>query len=59
MRRGESRSHRQGERSARPEKLAGIADDQFKMGVLLNDGTETMPLGDRIWAARLSSLWGN
>ncbi|HEY9279222.1 MAG TPA: DUF4143 domain-containing protein, partial [Eoetvoesiella sp.] len=41
------------------KKLAGIAGDQFRMGVLLYDGTETMPLGDRIWAAPLSSLWGN
>lgn len=40
------------------KKLARIAGDQFKMGVLLYDGTETMPLGDRIWAAPLSSLWG-
>jgi len=40
------------------KKLAGIAGEQFKMGVLFYDGTETMPLGDRIWAAPLSTLWG-
>ncbi len=40
-------------------KLAGIAGTRFKMGVLLYDGTETMPLGDGIWAAPLSSLWGS
>ena len=40
------------------KKLAGVAGDQFKMGVLLYDGTETMPLGDRLWAAPLSTLWG-
>lgn len=39
-------------------KLAGLAGNKFKMGVLLYDGTETMPLGERIWAAPLSSLWG-
>ena len=39
-------------------KLASVAGDQFKMGVLLYDGTEMMPLGDRLWAAPLSSLWG-
>ena len=39
-------------------KLAALAGDQFKMGVLLYDGAETLPLGDRIWAAPLSSLWG-
>lgn len=41
------------------KKLAGVAGDQFKMGVLLYDGTETMPLGDRLWAAPLSTLWGH
>jgi len=41
------------------KKLAGIAGKQFKMGVLLYDGTETMTLGDGIWAAPLSSLWGS
>ena len=40
------------------KKLAGLAGDQFKMGVLLYDGTETMPLGNGIWAAPLSTLWG-
>lgn len=40
------------------KKLAGLAGEQFKMGVLLYDGTETMPLGDGIWAAPLSTLWG-
>lgn len=41
------------------KKFAGLADESFKMGVLLYDGDETMPLGDRIWAAPLSTLWGN
>lgn len=40
------------------KKLAGLAGSPFKMGVLLHDGTETMPLGDRIWAAPLPTLWG-
>ena len=39
-------------------KLAALAGNQFKMGVLLYDGAETLPLGDGIWAAPLSSLWG-
>ncbi|NBT53848.1 MAG: ATP-binding protein [Betaproteobacteria bacterium] len=39
-------------------KLSALAGDQFKMGVLLYDGAETLPLGDGIWAAPLSSLWG-
>lgn len=40
------------------KKLASVAGDKFKMGVLLYDGDETMPVGNRIWAAPLSSLWG-
>lgn len=40
------------------KKLAGLAGKRFTMGVLLYDGTETMPLGNGIWAAPLSSLWG-
>lgn len=39
-------------------KLASLAQGQFKLGVLLYDGSETLPLGDGIWAAPLSSLWG-
>ena len=41
------------------KKLAGLAGDSFKMGILLYDGDEIMPVGDRIWAAPLSTLWGN
>jgi hypothetical protein len=40
------------------KKLASVAGGQFKMGVLLYDGTETLPLGDHLWAAPLSTLWG-
>lgn len=40
------------------KKLATLAGDQFKMGVLLYDGDETLPLGNNIWAAPLASLWG-
>lgn len=39
-------------------KLASLAGDQFRMGVLLYDGDETLPLGDGLWAAPLSTLWG-
>ena len=41
------------------KKLASLAGDQFKMGIVLYDGDETMPLGGGIWAAPLSSLWGD
>lgn len=40
-------------------KLSALAGDQFKMGILLYDGDETLPLGDNIWAAPLATLWGN
>ena len=42
----------------RLRKLARLAGDQFKMGILLYDGDETMPLGDHIWASPLATLWG-
>lgn len=40
------------------KKLASLAQDQFITGLLLYDGAETMPLGDKIWAVPLSTLWG-
>jgi len=40
------------------KKLASLAGSQFKLGVLLYDGAETLPLGDGIWAVPMSSLWG-
>ena len=40
------------------KKLASLAGDHFKIGILLYDGDEIMPLGSGIWAAPLSSLWG-
>lgn len=41
------------------KKLASLAGDRFKMGVLLYDGHETLPLGQGLWAAPLASLWGS
>jgi len=40
------------------KKLANIAGYSFKMGVLLYDGTEMLPLGNELYAVPLSSLWG-
>lgn len=40
------------------KKLANLSGDRFKMGILLYDGDEIMPLGKGIWAAPLSTLWG-
>jgi hypothetical protein len=39
-------------------KLASVAGPLFQMGVVLYDGTDTLPLGDGLWAAPLSTLWG-
>jgi len=39
-------------------KLASLAGDQFKLGILLYDGDETLPVGDKLWAAPLATLWG-
>ena len=33
------------------KKLASVAGPQFKMGVVLYDGTETLPLGNGMWVA--------
>ena len=41
------------------KKLASLAGDQFSAGVLLYDGDETLPLGNKLWAAPLSTLWGS
>ncbi len=40
------------------KKLAHLAGEQFKMGILLYDGDALLPLGDRLWAAPIASLWG-
>lgn len=40
------------------KRLANIAGKQFMLGVILYDGSETLPLGEGLWAAPLSSLWG-
>lgn len=40
------------------KRLAGIAGDRFKLGAILYDGSETLPLGDRLWAMPIASLWG-
>ncbi len=39
-------------------KLASLSAEQFKMGILLYDGDETLPFGNGIWAVPLPSLWG-
>ena len=41
------------------KKLASVAGKQLKLGILLYDGDETLPLGENLWAAPLSTLWGH
>jgi predicted AAA+ superfamily ATPase len=41
------------------KRLAGIAGDTFRLGVILYDGAETMPLGDRLWAAPIFNIMGD
>jgi len=40
------------------KRLASLAGDQFKLGVILYDGTQTLPLGDQLWVAPIATLWG-
>ena len=40
------------------KKMAAAAEAKFSFGVVLYDGAEALPLGDRMWAAPLSTLWG-
>ena len=40
------------------KRLAKVAGAKFKMGVILYDGTQTLPLGHDCWAAPISGLWG-
>lgn len=41
------------------KRLATLAGEHFKLGVILYDGKETLPIGDSLWAAPISSLWGH
>ena len=37
--------------------LAEATGKRFRCGVVLYDGKHTLPIGDRLWAAPISSLW--
>jgi predicted AAA+ superfamily ATPase len=39
-------------------KLADATGAAFKLGVVLYDGDQTVPFGDRLFAAPVSCLWG-
>ena len=38
-------------------KLAETLGDQFVTGIVLYDGRHSVPFGDKLWAAPISSLW--
>jgi len=38
-------------------KLRDRADTRFRAGVLIHTGSQTLPLGDRLWAVPVSALW--
>jgi len=38
-------------------KLAGTCGDEFKLGVVLYDGDQVVPFGERLYAAPVSCLW--
>jgi predicted AAA+ superfamily ATPase len=40
------------------KRLADVSGDRLKIGLILYDGQEVLPLGNRLWAAPISTLWG-
>lgn len=40
------------------KRLADLAGDVFRQGIILYDGSDVIPLGDRFRAVPLSTLWG-
>ena len=41
------------------KKLSTLAGKKFVLGVVLYDGTDTLPIGDRLWAVPISTLWND
>ena len=40
-------------------KLASLAGKKFASGIVLYDGSDTLPIGERIWAVPISTLWND
>lgn len=38
-------------------KLAALAGGKFAAGLVLHDGSDTLPIGQKLWAVPISSLW--
>jgi uncharacterized protein len=46
--------------AAHARHLASLRDrlgERFRVGVLIHAGTQTLSLGDRLWAVPVTSLW--
>lgn len=41
------------------KKLAALAGKKFVNGIVLYDGNDTLPIGERIWAVPISTLWND
>jgi predicted AAA+ superfamily ATPase len=39
------------------KRFADVAGDSFLQGIILYDGEQTLPMGDKLWAVPLSTLW--
>ncbi len=39
-------------------KLAALAGDRWVGGIVLYDGSQPLPMGDRLWALPIATLWG-
>lgn len=39
------------------KKLARLAGERFIAGIVLYDGGDILPIGERLWAAPLATLW--
>ena len=40
-------------------KLAEALKDKFMLGIVLFDGRQSVPFGDKLWAVPISSLWAS
>lgn len=40
------------------KKFASVSGEKMQLGLILYDGVETLPLGDKFWAVPIASLWG-
>lgn len=41
------------------KKLSALAGNKFIAGVVLYDGTDTLPIGEQLWAVPISTLWND